>query len=125
MRSDIFKIFTKTDILRIFEIANEALKDAEQFDDFGYKMDLLDEEMRDLKDRLSKFMESDESYLDDEEETTEQPEILEELFETYKTIADEAIELADAYAGGESETVEALHKRFEEAEDKENARSRK
>ena len=40
------------------------------------------------------------------------------LMEAYRAIAGEAIELADAYSGGDSDTVESLNKRFEKLEEK-------
>ena len=63
VKPNICKIFTNVDILRIFEIANEALKDGEQFDSLAEKMELSDAEMRELRDRLGKYMESDAAYL--------------------------------------------------------------
>lgn len=63
VKPNICKIFSNIDILRIFEIANEALKDGEQFDSLAEKMELSDAEMRELRDRLGKYMESDAAYL--------------------------------------------------------------
>lgn len=53
----------ESDIIHYLEIANEALKDADIFDFMAKKLDLTDKAMRELRDRLTNYLEVSDGML--------------------------------------------------------------
>lgn len=52
----VLEVFTEAEIIAFLEMARVAMSDADQFDCIAGELDLSDEEMCDLRERLQKFM---------------------------------------------------------------------
>jgi len=49
--------FSSSDLLAVFELARMALSDADNFDEMAYDMDVSDEEMKSLQEKLNRHLE--------------------------------------------------------------------
>lgn len=58
INKDLAKTFSNSEMLTVLELARVALTDAEVYDYMADKLDMSDEDMKSLQEKLEKYMEN-------------------------------------------------------------------